>query len=103
MVQGLRWFNILSANNTIHFLPFPTGTWGASFQILDRRGGHWKNAQSHIFLKQPRDTFKKGSVEIFVIILQCANQYRDSSSKMNARLGEPVNECRHLVELALAK
>src|SRR5882762_3614074 len=90
-------------NPSVRLCPLPTGT-GSTLQPFPQiRGGHRINVDADILGEKTCECFQTSAFEIAVSVFRRSNHQGKTGDEAHRRLGMPVYESCHVVELDLAK
>jgi len=103
MSERRRVTELAGGNPPIRLTPLPTGT-GITLQPFPQiRSDHRINVDADILGKKTRERFQASAFEIAVSVFRRSNHQGKTGDEAHRRLGMPVYESCHVVELDLAK
>src|ERR1700678_2348471 len=103
MSERRRVPQLAGGNPSIRLTPLPTAA-GITLQPFPQIcSGHRINVNADILGKKTRQRLQTSAFEIAVSVLRGSNHQRKTSDEAYRRLGMPVYESCHVVELGLAK
>src|SRR4029077_1241004 len=103
MSERRRVTELAGGNPSIRLTPLPTGT-GITLQPFPQiRSGHRINVDANILGKKTRERLQASTFEIAVSVFRRSNHQGKTGYEAHRRLGMPVYESCHVVELDLAK
>ena len=103
MSERRRVTQLAGGNPSIRLTPLPTGT-GITLQPFPQiRSCHRIDVDADILGKKTREGLQASAFEIAVSVFRRSNHQGKTSHEAHRRLGMPVYESCHMVELDLAK
>src|SRR5258707_2369179 len=103
MSERWRVTQLARGNPSIRLTPLPTST-GITLQPFPQiRSGHRINVDADILGEKTCECFQTSTFEIAVSVFRRSNHQGKSGDEAHRRLGMPVYESGHVVELDLAK
>src|SRR5258705_13960091 len=103
MSERRRVTELAGRNPSIRLTPLPTGT-GITLQpFLQIRSGHRINVDADILGKKTRERLQASTFEIAISVFRRSNHQGKTGDEAHRRLGMPVYESCHVVELDVAK
>ena len=103
MSERRRVTELVGGNPSIRLVPLPTDT-GITLQPFPQiRSAHRINVDADILGKETRERLQASAFEIAVSVFRRSNHQGKTGDEAHRRLGMPVYESCHVVELDLAK